>query len=123
MGCKKAWNREFVDQSCTKVFRNTILKKHRENILFEREKCLFPQTQVLVQRKKQRIETARLLQECKEELARQKRYQYTLENQLYRLDRGYDVDQGGASSSSEDASAQVVEGRGGWPAIALLMLD
>lgn len=100
MGCKKAWNREFVDQSCTKVFRNTTLKKHRENILFEREKCLFPQTQVLVQRKKQRIETARLLQECKEELFRQRRYQHELEHQLYRLDRGFDVEQGRASTKT-----------------------
>lgn len=100
MGCKKAWNREFVDQSCTKVFRNTKLKTHRENILFEREKCLFPQTQVLVQREKQKRETTILLRECRQELARQRRYQATLENQLYRLEAGFDVDQGESSSSS-----------------------
>jgi len=45
MQCKNAWNREFIDQACTKTFRNNELKKHRENILFEREKCLLPEAQ------------------------------------------------------------------------------
>lgn len=50
MGCKNAWNREFVDSFCTKKFRNGDLRKHRENILFEREKLLMPQTQPEVER-------------------------------------------------------------------------
>ena len=35
MGCKTLWNREFIDSFCTKYFRNTELKRHRENVLFE----------------------------------------------------------------------------------------
>ena len=50
MGCKTLWNREFVDSFCTKYFRNTELRRHRENILFEREKALMPQTQPEVER-------------------------------------------------------------------------
>lgn len=50
MGCKNAWNREFVDMFCTKYFRNTDLRRHRENILFEREKALMPETQPEVER-------------------------------------------------------------------------
>jgi hypothetical protein len=50
MGCKTKWNREFVDSFCTKVFRNKEYKKHRENILFERELKLMPQTQPEVER-------------------------------------------------------------------------
>jgi hypothetical protein len=50
MDCKKLWTREVVDGSCTKVFRDTKLKKHRETILFERERCLLPQTQDAVAR-------------------------------------------------------------------------
>jgi hypothetical protein len=50
MGCKTAWNREFVDTFCTKYFRNTKLRKHRENILFEREKMRMPETQPEVER-------------------------------------------------------------------------
>jgi len=50
MGCKNIWNREFVDSFCTKYFRNTELRRHRENILFEREKTLMPGTQPEVER-------------------------------------------------------------------------
>src|SRR6056300_1703051 len=50
MGCKTLWNREFVDTFCTKYFRNTELRRHRENVLFEREKALMPETQPEVER-------------------------------------------------------------------------
>ena len=50
MGCKTHWNREFVDSFCTKYFRNTELRRHRENVLFEREKALMPETQPEVER-------------------------------------------------------------------------
>ena len=48
MHCKSAWDREFIDKSCTKTFRNDGLKTHREQILFEREKCLLPEAQTVV---------------------------------------------------------------------------
>jgi len=50
MGCKNMWNREFVDTWCTRYFRNTELRRHRETILFEREKALMPDTQPAVER-------------------------------------------------------------------------
>ena len=50
MGCKNMWNREFVDSFCTKYFRNTELRRHRENVLFEREKVQMPSTQPEVER-------------------------------------------------------------------------
>jgi|TARA_R110000851_G_scaffold113670_7_gene238492 hypothetical protein len=50
MGCKTVWNREFVDSFCTQYFRNTDLRKHRETILFEREKARMPETQPEVER-------------------------------------------------------------------------
>jgi hypothetical protein len=50
MGCKTLWNREFVDSFCTKYFRNTTLRRHREILLFEREKALMPETQPEVER-------------------------------------------------------------------------
>jgi len=64
MGCKTLWNREFVDSFCTKYFRRTELKRHRENVLFEREKALMPQSQKEVERviaiRKLRKESRRL---------------------------------------------------------------
>jgi hypothetical protein len=50
MGCKNIWNREFIDSFCTKKFRNTDLRIHRENVLFEREKIRMPETQPEVER-------------------------------------------------------------------------
>ena len=64
MGCKTLWNREFVDSFCTKYFRRTELRRHRENVLFEREKALMPQSQKEVERviaiRKLRKESRRL---------------------------------------------------------------
>jgi len=50
MGCKARWDRQFVDTWCTVKFRNTDLRRHREFVLFEREKALFPETQPDVER-------------------------------------------------------------------------
>jgi len=44
------WNREFVDTFCTKHFRNTELRRHRETVLFEREKLRMSETQPEVER-------------------------------------------------------------------------
>ncbi len=54
MQCKNIWNREFIDSACTKSFRNRELKQHRENILFEREKCFLPDAQVILARRKEK---------------------------------------------------------------------
>lgn len=51
MGCNRAWVREVVDETCTKSFRNKQLKEHRETILMERQRCLMPETQPLVERR------------------------------------------------------------------------
>jgi len=91
MSCKNGWSREFVDQSCTKVFRNKQLKTHRETILLERERCLLPQTQPLVERRKQETNAIRLLEECRAEQRRQRALQVNLENQIARLRAGHDV--------------------------------
>ena len=49
MGCRKAWNREFIDTHLTKTFRSGTLRKHRAKILCDREKSLLPAMQVFVQ--------------------------------------------------------------------------
>jgi len=53
MQCKNIWNREFIDSACTKTFRNHQLKNHRENILFEREKCFLPDAQTILAHRKE----------------------------------------------------------------------
>ncbi len=68
MGCKTRWNREFVDSFCTKYFRNTELKRHRETILFERERALMPGTQPEVERIIQMRRLRRIIRKQKEDL-------------------------------------------------------
>lgn len=50
MNCKNLWNREFLNEHCTKTFCNGLYRKHREKILLEREKILMPATQEYVSR-------------------------------------------------------------------------
>jgi len=50
MKCKHEFDRIFVDSFCTKRFRNTEYKKHREIVLFEREKVRMSETQPQVER-------------------------------------------------------------------------
>jgi len=45
MKCKHEHDREFIDSFCTKRFRNVEYKKHREQILYEREMARMPETQ------------------------------------------------------------------------------
>jgi len=49
MGCRRAWNREFLDSYLTKTFRSGPLRKHRAKVLCDREKALLPAMQVYVE--------------------------------------------------------------------------
>lgn len=44
MNCRTAWNREFLDGILSKTYVDGDYKKHRENILCEREKAMMPET-------------------------------------------------------------------------------
>lgn len=50
MNCNKVWNREAVENVAGIPFRNGPYKKHRETLLFERQKALMPATQAAVTR-------------------------------------------------------------------------
>jgi hypothetical protein len=45
MHCNKLWEREFIDDNLTITYRMNDYKKHRENILLDREIALMPATQ------------------------------------------------------------------------------
>lgn len=45
MNCAKGWTHDVLNTFITKNFLNVDLKKHRENVLLEREKSLLPATQ------------------------------------------------------------------------------
>lgn len=45
MHCSRGWEREFIDDNLTMAYRMNDYKKHRENILLDREVALMPATQ------------------------------------------------------------------------------
>jgi hypothetical protein len=68
MNCQKIWNKEYIDENFSKNFLKTEYKKHRENILYEREQCLIPETlQLMDINKEQKMNCQLLLNQYIEE--------------------------------------------------------
>jgi len=82
MQCKNIWNREFIDSACTKYFRNEKLKIHRENILFERDKCFLPDAQVILADRKER---ERIIKENSEKIMLLRLEMYKLEEENHHV--------------------------------------
>ncbi len=55
LSCKKNWTNDFMESSFTKTFINNEYKKHRENVLFDRELSLMPITQPYIETEKKRL--------------------------------------------------------------------
>lgn len=53
MGCRKGWSREVLDDILLKTWRNSEYKKHRQNILLDREKSRLPMCQLVIERQKE----------------------------------------------------------------------
>lgn len=94
MYCNSIWNREFADTIFPKSFRNTELKKRREDVLFQIEQSLLPDTQIyarLETRRRSLIETKKALYEKRELLQRKLRQTmdriYATENQVIDIQR------------------------------------
>lgn len=47
--CNRVWSRKFINSKMTKQFVNFVFKKHREQVLYDREISLLPATQPLVE--------------------------------------------------------------------------
>ena len=50
--CKRDWSRQFLTANFSKTFVNGVLKKHRENVLYDSEKSLLPATQLVIEENK-----------------------------------------------------------------------
>ena len=56
MNCNHFWNREFLIENISYSFVNKEYKNHRKNILFEKQKSKFEETNaIIVQRKEVKI--------------------------------------------------------------------
>ena len=69
MGCRRAWNDEFLDLNFTRAFRIGPYKKHREDILMEREIAVLPTRQPRVEAKLKVRETEAKIYEVNKQLA------------------------------------------------------
>jgi len=49
MGCKREWNREFIDTKLTQTFRRGALRQHRRKVLMDRERGRLPAMQIFVE--------------------------------------------------------------------------
>ena len=49
MSCRKGWPREILHREFTDAFVNKTYKQHRENVLYDRERSLMPETQPYVE--------------------------------------------------------------------------
>lgn len=99
MSCRKAWSRDFIDRSFKKAFVNDRYKKHRENVLIDREKSLLPATMPMVEstllKKKWTENITELLNERKtlNELWKEMLYSQTLRmERIERLERQCDIE-------------------------------
>jgi hypothetical protein len=88
--CGRQWTHKYLAENFTRVFLNTVYKKHREQILVDKERALMPATQIFVER---RIELNRVLTDyhdiC-EQIVELTQRRYTLSNDLFRLRNGLD---------------------------------
>ena len=69
MGCRRAWNDEFLDLNFTRAFRIGPYKKHREDILMEREIAVLPTRQPRVEAKLKVRETEAKIYDVNKQLA------------------------------------------------------
>lgn len=73
MNCKRIWDRESLLLHLSKTFTNGEYKKHRENMLLERETAMMPSTQPYVEQEIQRRKNIELLDKLQNERNKLKR--------------------------------------------------
>jgi tetrahydromethanopterin S-methyltransferase subunit B len=83
--CKKAWNPELLCSIFTKKFIGGAYKKRRENLLFERERSMLPETQPYAENLKEIFEFEKKEQPIIKELDKIKITLKNLQSQYFRI--------------------------------------
>jgi hypothetical protein len=68
MGCRRGWSREILDSQLLTTWINGEYKKHRENILLDRERSRLPAAQLIIERQKRAEEYNPILDTIDEEI-------------------------------------------------------
>lgn len=69
MNCRRVWDRDYLYDILTKSFVNTKLRKHRRDLLLEREKARIPNTQTYVDYLIQRQDKEEKMKEIKSRIS------------------------------------------------------
>jgi len=85
MGCKKNFTYDYINDNCTSVFVTKTLKSHRENVLFDRERALLPETQPHVVVELKRRELKKQASDFQERLNELRRQEHILAAQISHL--------------------------------------
>lgn len=86
MGCSAGWNKEFLYSVLPKKYVNSDLKKHREDVLLEREKAIMPFTVNDVEQEKLDRQNKAYLKELKEKLTEMKREMNQLKDTILEVE-------------------------------------
>ena len=83
--CKKAWSHEFISNIFTKKFVSGTYKKRREELLFERERSLLPETQPYAEYMKQIHDVEILINPINEKMIKTKVEINKYQNEYWRI--------------------------------------
>ena len=85
--CGKEWTRKFLRLSFPATFINDKLKKHRENIIFERERALMPATQQYAEVRKHNNDILKEYNKIEKELREMKKEMIKMRERKFELHR------------------------------------
>jgi hypothetical protein len=112
MGCRRGWTREVMDSILLSTWLNGEYKKHRQNVLLDREKSRLPAAQILVERRKEgqalepeRVVIADEIAELERQINAKRVEYYRISRRIEAYYRGEDPTQtylnGGAEAAQE----------------------
>jgi hypothetical protein len=115
MSCRRGWNRDFIDSYLSTAFRKGTLKKHREDILLDREKARLPLLQPRVEARVQSGEVGKEISKANKAVAELELTIVAMRTNIYRLARRKtrleDIAAGRALPGTEDAAGEKKEVR------------
>lgn len=81
VGCKREWNREFIDTRLTQTFRKGPLRQHRRKVLIDRERGRLPAMQIFVEAQIEYNEAARVYAQARHRRVQLKRQRNEIQAQ------------------------------------------
>ena len=88
MKCSKNWTRDFLVDKFSYSFINTSYKKHREQIIFEKQVSMMAETQKVIEKRDKINEINKLINLHKDQISEIRGKIYKLTHEKYKLENG-----------------------------------